>query len=412
MKFSLLSACSPGLLCFFAGLLPAPVHGQTTAQLHGLDTMAPDGRFVARLELRSNGYDSRFNGKGDRVELASSFDQVNLNGKVFPPLALLGSGASLGTTRLKSEVRTDYAELTLGYGVSPDLTVGLILPYATTHTSADFSVSGGNVGFNPAFNPSRPMGAGNFPFAPVGAGVTPLNSAGLNRILTDPAFGYRYKALAATSRSGLGDPTVGALWRFYKGEKDRAVLGFGVRYGLAKGDDPDDLLDVPVGDGSTDIRLRLEYFRELPASFDLRLLAESKQQTRDRVERRVPAAGQLLATAASKESLSRDLGDIREYDIELGRRFGEWRTAATWHRYEKDADLYRSGRGTDTSALSADTRTVANQWRASLSWSGVGRWRAGQLPLPLILKFEVQDTYSGENFPKVRDYYLQVSSFF
>ena len=38
--------------------------------------------------------------------------------------------------------------------------------------------------------------------------------------------------------------------------------------------------------------------------------------------------------------------------------------------------------------------------------------QAGRLPLPLIVKLEMQDTYGGRNFPKVRDVYLQVTSFF
>lgn len=47
-----------------------------------------------------------------------------------------------------------------------------------------------------------------------------------------------------------------------------------------------------------------------------------------------------------------------------------------------------------------------------MSWSGIAAWRAGALPLPLILKLEMQETYGGRNFPDVRDFYLQVTSFF
>jgi hypothetical protein len=383
-----------------------------TAAGYALDTMAPVGRWAARLELRSSGYDQRFDNDGHRRDLDAVFDGVVLDSSVFPALAALGGSATLGTTQMDTRVDTLFTELTLGYGVNRDLTAGLILPYLNNRTRTAFSVLGGNVGFNPAFNPALPIGASNYPFAPTSTGVAPLGTAGVKTLLTDPVFGFAYQPIETTIVSGLGDPTVGALWRFHKGEKDSAVLGFGVRFGLSEGDDPDNLLDVPTGDSSTDIRTRVEYFRELGAGFDLRLLLESKVQTPDEMVKRVPAAGELLATAASKEKLHRNLGDIWEGDIEIAKRWSDWRAALTWHRYQKGKDSYRSDRGTDVSALESNTYTVAKQWRFGVTWSGVKAWRAGKLPMPLIVKLETQQAYGGRNFPDVSDVYLQLTSFF
>lgn len=380
---------------------------------YALDGMAPAGRWAMRLELRANGYDQRYNDDGEREDLDAAFDGVELNSTVFPSLALLGSSSTFGTTALDTRVDVARVELMMGYGINENLTAGVIIPFTRTRTSVDFSVLGGNVGFNPAFNPLLPMGPANFPFAPVGGGASaPLGTAGVKQLLSDPTFGYAYDPIEDTTVSGFDDPTAGVLWRFHKGAADSAVLGMGVRFGVADGDDPDNLLDAPVGDGSTDLRTRLEYFRDLGAGFDARLLVESKIQTADRVTKRVPASGQLLATASSKEKLDRDLGDIWEYDIELGRRWNDWRAAATWHRYEKGADEYHSDKGTDTGTIEANTQVYANQWRASMSWSGINAWRTGALPLPLILKLEMQETYSGRNFPDVRDFYLQATTFF
>ena len=212
--------------------------------------------------------------------------------------------------------------------------------------------------------------------------------------------------------SGFSDPTVGILWRFHKGKHDSAILGLGVRFGLAREDDPDNLLDVPLGDGSTDLRARVEYFRSLGAGFDARLLVEHNVQMEDHRTVRVPAPGELLATSATKERVTRDLGDYFEYDVELGKSLANWRLSGTWHRYDKGSDRYGSGQGTDTASLEKNTSVRADQWRASISWSGIERWQRGNLPMPLIVKLEVQDTYSGMNFPNVRDYYLRVTSFF
>ncbi len=413
MKAQLLSLST----LIFAGIglansLSVAADGIPVSSGFGLDTMAPEGRWAARLETRTNRYETRFNDAGKREDMDAAFDRVNLDQSIFPALALLGPGTSLGTTHLDTRVENSFAILTLGYGITTDITIGAIIPYARSHTRAKFSVDGGNVGFNPAFDPSAPIGPGNFPFAPVGGAVIPMGTSGVRQLLSNPAFGYGYKPIQDARSSGLGDPTAGVLWRFHKTEKQSAILGLGLRFGIAMDDDPDNLLDVPPGDGSTDIRARFEYFRDIGAGFDFHLLADYNIQTADQVTMRVPVAGQLLASAASKEKLDRNLGDFFETDLELGYRWSDWRVSATWHRYQEQQDYYRSRRGTDTSALENDTWTRADQYRLSATWSGIQAWQQGKLPMPLIVKLEMQDTFGGNNFVGVRDFYLQITSFF
>jgi len=376
-----------------------------------LDAMPPAGRWAARLELRTNGYDTWFDNNGRTRPLGAEYDNVELNATVFAPLALLGPGASMGTTRFDTRVDTNIVSLTMGYGVTDNLVLGFILPYARTTHQASFSVVGGNVGFNPAFDPTQPVGPANFPLAPSGGAIAPLGTEGVQTFLADPAYGYAYAPIRNTTTSGMGDPTVGGMWRFHKTGKDSAVLALGAHLGMAAKDDPDNLLDIPSGDGSTDLEARIEYFRDLGKGWDLRLLGRHREQLPDHVVARVPAPGALLATASSKERLARDLGDYQEYDIEIGRTWSDWRASLTWHRFEKASDRYSSG-GTDTSALNANTEVYADQWRAGLSWSGIGAWRSGLLPLPLVAKLEMQNTYGGRNFPKLWDIYLQLTSFF
>lgn len=380
---------------------------------HALDAMAPVVRWAARLELRVNSYDKWYDDQGTRENFNASFDGLNLDGAVFPALALMGPGATLGTSSLYTRANLQAAQIILGYGLGEDVTLGFIFPLVKTRTQVDFSVAGGNIGFNPAFTPSQAVSAGNFPFAPVGSGASaPLGTAGVKQLLNDAAFGYGYAPVENSTTSGLSDSTAGILWRCYKDQQSSAILGVGMRFGIAKGDNPDSLVDIPIGDGSNDIRLRIEYFRDLGHNFDLHLLAENFTQLADYAEMRVPQSGQLLATSSSKERLRRNLGDYQEYDIELGHRWGDWRASTTAHLYTKASDRYTSAIGTDTGALEANTNIRADQWRAGLSWSGINAWQQGKLFMPMILKLEMQETYGGRNFPKVRDYYLQLTSFF
>ena len=380
---------------------------------HGLDSMPPVGRWAVRTELRTNSYGQWYDNNGQRQGFNAAFNGVALDSAIFPALTLLGPGTTLGATALNSRADLEAMQITLAYGLHEDLTAGIVLPFVKTRSHVDFSVSGGNTGFNPAFNPTQPVGLANFPFAPVGGGATALlGTAGVKRLLTDPAFGYGYAPVESSETSGLSDATAGVLWRYYKDQHSSAILGVGVRFGIAKGDNPDSLVDIPIGDGSNDLRLRLEYFRDLGNDFDLHLLAESFTQLADHADMRIPQPGQLLAPENSKERLRRDLGDYQEYDIELGRRWGDWRASATAHLYTKAADRYGSDRGTDTSALESNTKIRADQWRAGISWSGINAWKQGKIPLPLVVKLEMQETYGGRNFPKVQDIYLQLTSFF
>ncbi len=378
-----------------------------------LSAMAPVGRWATKIELRSNSYDEWFGSSGQREKFNAAYDNLNLDSSFFPALAAFPPGSSLGTSSLNSRADVKLVQIVMGYGLTEDVTLGFYVPYVKTRSQIDFTVAGGNVGFNTAFNPAQPASSSNSPLAPVGYGaVAPLGTAGVKQLLTDPAFGYGYAPIETTQTSGFGDATAGALWRYYKDQKSSAIFAAGVRFGIAKGDNPDSLVDIPVDDGSNDLRVRMEYFRDLGHEFDLRLLAENTTQLADRASMRVPQPGQLLATASSKEKLQRNLGDYREYDIELGRRWSDWRTSATWHRYTKSGDRYRSDLGTDTSALQTNTQIRADQWRAGISWSGINAWREGKSPIPAIVKLEMQETYAGYNFPKVRDVYLQLTTFF
>ncbi len=380
---------------------------------HGLEFIAPQGRFALRIEFRQNGYDELYDQNSDKQALGSSLDNINLNSNVLPDLAVFGATASLGTTVFEAEVKTKRVELTLGYGLSDDLTIGVIIPFGKVTTQAKFNVEGGNIGFNPAFNSALPSSPTNPALLPVGLGPTiPVGTTGVQSILSDPAFGFAYQPLKTTHWEGLGDPTLGVLWRVYKSPIDSLIIGGGIRFGLASDIDPDDLLQQPIDDGTTDLRARVEYYRDLSQGFDLKLAAEYTYQSEDKVTRRIAAPNDLLALESSKESLNRKLGNYQEIDIGIGKVIGDWRVSTTWHRYVKSSDSYQSSVSTDTSSLEKNTSLFANQWRATVSWSGIKAWQNGDLPLPLIIQLEIQKTYDAKNFPAVDDIYLQMTSFF
>ncbi|MGB0722835.1 MAG: hypothetical protein ACPGU7_10620 [Gammaproteobacteria bacterium] len=384
----------------------------STADRHGLAKIAPQGRWINQTELRLSGFDHWYNNQGDRERLGADYDGLALDAGVFPILGLLGPGASLGTSSLEQSVRVERLEISLGYGVTRDLTAGFILPLGHVCSEVSVSTGGATVGSNPLFNPNAPITGGNFPFAPAGGPIAPLDTAGAVNVLTDPTFGLSYKAPEKRCYDTWGDPTLGVLWRAWGSDSETLIIGAGVRLGLAEADDPDDLFDVPLSDGSTDAVLRIQHFRDWGDGWDTWLNFEFNAQFEDSVTRRVPTGPtDLLPAAASRRDLDRDLGDWFQADAELGRSFGNWRLSGTAHFYRKGSDEYSLG-PVRIAPLEKDTHQIANQWRAAISWSGAEAYRAGTLPLPLAVKLETQQTLGGTNMPDIWDWYLTVSTVF
>lgn len=382
----------------------------STEQRHALSSLAPAENFVFRIEGRTRTTGFSYNNNGDKVSLGDPFNQINLNQDIFSSLSIFGPGATLGTTSSSMEFDTQRGEISFGYGVNKNLTVGVIVPFGTINSRVNFSVSGGNLGKNPNYNPQVAASATNLPYLPVGGGITPVTTADIQALLASPAYGY--KPIASTRTTGLADPTVGFLYQALKTKDSSFIIAGGVDIGIAKEDDPDNLVDAPINNGNSAFRLRGEYYKNLANHWDFFVKAEYGMELEDRVTKRVPKQGELLALRNTTEKLSRDLGDYRIYEATLGKSINDWRFAGHLHRIEKDKDNYTSDSGTNVSALEANTDVVLNQWETEISWSGIDAWTKGNLPMPLIVSLSYKDTFSGKNGLAWSEFFFRVTSFF
>lgn len=180
----------------------------TSSQAHGLAFMVPEERWAIRIESRHMSYDKFYNDRGRGLKVGSELNKISLSGEVIPVIGLYGPEATLGETSMDMELSGQRHEITLGYGVTKDLTVGATIPFGEVRTRVNFSLSGGNVGTNPYFDPTQTVGAANMPFAPVAYGAEPLGTAGIKKVLTDPAYGYGYKSFSTTTTNGLVLPAL------------------------------------------------------------------------------------------------------------------------------------------------------------------------------------------------------------
>ncbi len=391
---------------FASETLPSSSH-------YALSSLAPKGHWALQLEGKNRTTDASYDNRHSKSGLGSAYDNIELDQNVFPMLSVFGEGASLGKTSSTMDIDAQQYEFTIGYGISDDLTIGAIIPYRKKTIHMKFSVAGANLGVNPIFDDSSPVSATNTPYLPISVeGIAPINTQQIQNVLSSQALDFGYKPLQTTTTSGFADPTLGVLYRVYNKNNASIILGAGYRFGIAKEDDSNNLLETDIGDGNSGIRLQVEYFSDMSHGFDFYSKIEYGIELEDRVDKRVPEKGAFLASLSSTEKLTRDLGDYRIYDLEVGKSWRDFRACVAWHRSEKDSDHYSSSKGTDVSTLETNTYAYTNQWEGSLSWSGLDAWKKGDLPFPLIVNLTYRDTYKAKNALDWSEVHLTLTSFF
>jgi len=381
----------------------------SSSSKHALSPLAPEGHWAIKIEGKNRTTRFSYNDAHQKIPIGDKYDNLNLNKDVFPLLGVFGEDASLGMTSTQVELDSNYLTMMLGYGISKNLTVGIILPYREKTTKVNFSVSGGNIGVNPNFDNTQAVSATNSPYLPSSInGITPITTNQLQHILSS----LGYQPLQTIKVSGLADPTIGFLWNAHKTKEDTLVLSMGYDIALAKKDDPNNLMPTNVGNGNAAIRFRMEYFKDLEYDFDIFAKMEYGLELKDKIKKRVPLQGKFLATKESTERLERKIGNYRVYDIGLGKTWKDYRLSSSWRRSEKNSDHYYSSKGTDVSYLGNNSDASASLWENSLSWSGIDSWRKGELAIPLVVTLSYRDTYKGKNSLKWKEIYLNVTSFF
>lgn len=366
-------------------LVFAVLQGQVQAanseyQKYSTEFLAPKGVWAVDVNFINASVSSRYDRDGNKQPLLNALP-APLDSELFPLLPPL---ASLGTVSGNLKYRTRVTDVTAGYGFTDDLSAGFKIPFGESCSDVSLSVAPGNVGFTSTGG-----------IAPVGAGGLPLDDAGLNALLTSQ-FGYTQ--VGSNCVDGVYGATAGVAWRAYDGQYDSLILLPGIRFGsLDDQHDPDNLFQPIIDDGSNDIILRADYYRDLRNSLDLVVQFEYDIQLEDKQTMRIPNS--TLPLASSKEKLKRDLGDYFIFDVELGYRFwqDQLRIFAAYYHRNKDGDKYSSPTGRSTQFLEQGTTLVDHEIRAGIYYDGVPAWRQGKLPLPLRLELNHWKSTGGQN---------------
>ena len=158
---------------------------------------------------------------------------------------------------------------------------------------------------------------------PFGA-QTPITAGEAQSLFTDAdsPLGLGLDALRLVERSHIGDIEASAKLLLFDTFSDttarlgiRTAIGATYRFATGQEDDPDDLFDIPTGDGQDDIEIRTAIDIRLARRVMTSVRARYTIQRPDETIARIPSApGDIFPPAFSAQLVERDLGDIVEID--------------------------------------------------------------------------------------------------
>jgi hypothetical protein len=263
---------------------------------------------------------------------------------------------------------------------------------------------------------------------PIGAQAR-LNVSDAQRILTDPAFGVAADPLQTIERSHIGDIELGMKYllfdSFVARGTDRltpsginwrtAVTGV-VRLPTGQQDSPDNFVDVPTGNGQTDIELRAAADILIGRHFWNSFIARYAFQLADDQFMRISDAPEKTLTALyRRQRVERDLGDY--YELETNPRwvFNNYFSVTGHYMFRHKAEDQYSGTfdipaavtGFQDITLNANTlnqQTEQSEHRLGFgaSFSTVAPFAQGKAKIPLEITYLHWQTTrgSGGNIPK------------
>lgn len=373
---------------------------------------------IARVRIRPvvSIAQSRWNQDGKSERITNDFHNRNLNSEVFPELAILeriygykSGSLTLGRSQVLGTLQVGAMAVAAEYGITDRLSIGVVLPIVharhamsqvdlvpETSCGADrcgMSRNLGDTSISVDDTEYLPLDHDKSPDTRLAA---PLTREDVQNILQDD---LEYQRLESWSGSGLGDLELGIKYRALAvGPYATSVQG-GFRLPTGRIDDPDNLLDIPFGDGQTDLGLQWQNdfrpFKDWLFNATLRYTVQLPHYERKRIP---PAVNVPLAGADDVESVYRNLGDIFEAEASILHQFAEtWRGFVVYRGILKAEDIARGSLGLPYSALTDETALRDHRITVGGTFSTVPLVLRNAYWLPLDITLMYERSIAGKN---------------
>ena len=221
------------------------------------------------------------------------------------------------------------------------------------------------------------------------AAQTPIAAGQAQALFTDPdqRLGLAVRPPQSVERSHIGDVEVGAkllLLDTFRpagspGLPIRIAVGAAYRFGTGQEDDPDDLFDVPTGDGQDDVDVRgavdIGMLRRLVTSVRGRHSIQLPDRT---VARITEDPSDVFPAAYRRQEVERDLGDIIEVDVLPRYALSDYFAVVGHYLFRRKAEDTFTGRYTipdETTGIGdieLDASTLTRETGATEHRAGIG----------------------------------------
>jgi hypothetical protein len=374
----------------------------------GVSMVGIDSRFYFPV-------DERYDPDGHTEDVAEDYN-ATLDSAVFPDLGLVEAGfglpagsANIGRSVISFEYDFTIVELSFRHGITDRLTVGIMIPYWDVKNDVDARLDSSNatVGANPFFGGALdPFGGA--PIVPLSFGGVPLSTQDAQDLIgrgldinddgTIDIEGFGFKPVKSWSGSGLSDIEAGFRYQYLKTEDWRLAFTGGVRFPTGETDDPDDLMDYPLGSGAW--ALLFQFNQDyvgiknllLNATFRYDLILPDKETLRvlENVDQPL---------SPNKEKVDRDYGDIFEFEVSGMYQLSEAFSLSLLYKYgfslkddisgDQESHVYKP--------LEDETDYTEHVGVVSLAYSTMPLFKAKRFPIPVNASISYRNRFAGSN---------------
>jgi hypothetical protein len=387
-------------------------------------------RGVSRVSIESNFYlpiDKRYNPDGKVEDVAIDYN-TSLNSRVFPALAplnpLVGGTASLGDTKASFDYDITILYLGVAYGITDRLSAGVRLPYWWLTNTVKASLNSGpgssaNVGLNPFFGrPQQP------PLIPLARGGVPLTTEDVQQLLGPglpgiPGFGFQ--RFGSFSDHGIGDLEAGFRYQYLRTDAWLSAFTGGARFPTGRVDDPDNLTDYAFGSGAYALLFRVHNDFALSSLWKGTQDAAAEEALGGRAPGTAPGTVILNSTirydlvlpdkqvvrvpdnvnnplTANKENVSRDLGDIVEFELSAKYNVLTGFTFSPLYKYGfKLRDHVSGKKGFAYGSLAEESASTEHIFIVTIAYSTFPLYLQKKFPLPVTTSLSYRNRFAGSN---------------
>lgn len=211
---------------------------------------------------------------------------------------------------------------------------------------------------------------------------------------------YGYKPIGKWKKDSPGDMEVGFIYNLANEFSYGTALAFGTVLPTGSVDDPDNLQDIPSGDGQTDFFIEnLSGVTLIEGRLDLDLRTRYTHQVASEKYLRIPE-NETFPLSAKKTYVQEKLGDKIEADLTFTATYFEhFKNDLSLMYSKKFQDQYTLDNATAKSYLEKNTDTDAVWIKTGLKFSTIDLFKANKFWVPLDIGASVQTLLTGRNTP-------------